>query len=174
MHEHRLLDSEHSKELFSYYGLAVYYSQALEQQLVNLLVLMKLTQGKISPEEELTNLYYKKLGSSLGQLVHEIQHNFDFSEEESILLNNIWKKRNYIVHDYFKERILETFTPEGRSQMIDELIEFKDQAQKLEYKLLHYTQVLINQLELEEETDQELTDEEWEDDDSADGDGNSK
>ncbi|WP_211745858.1 hypothetical protein [Paenibacillus sp. Marseille-Q4541] len=159
MQEHRLLDSEHSKELFSYYGLAVYYSQALEQQLVNLLVLMKLTQGKISPEEELTNLYYKKLSSSLGQLVHEIQHNFDFSEEESMLLNNIWKKRNYIVHDYFKERILETFTLEGRSQMIEELIEFKDQAQKLEHKLLYYTQILINQLELDEEMDQEAYEE---------------
>ncbi|MCM3782862.1 hypothetical protein M3231_07735 [Neobacillus mesonae] len=160
MQEHRLLESEHSKELFSYYGLAVYYSQALEQQLVNLLVLMKLTQGKISPEEELTSLYYKKLGNSLGQLVHEIQHNFAFTEEESALLNNIWKKRNYIVHDYFKERILETFTSEGRSQMIEELIEFKDQAQNLEQKLLYYTRELLNELELEEEDiDQDLNDE---------------
>lgn len=164
MQEHRLLDSEHSKELFSYYGLAVYYSQALEQQLVNLLVLMKLSQGKISPEEELTNLYYKKLSSSLGQLVHEIQHNFDFTEEESELLNNIWKKRNYIVHDYFKERILETFTPEGRSQMIEELIEFKDQAQRLEHKLLSYTQMLLHELELEDEAEEEEQEEELEDD----------
>lgn len=160
MQEHRLLDSEHSKELFSYYGLAVYYSQALEQQLVNLLVLMKLTQGKVSPEEELTSLYYKKLGNSLGQLVNEIQHNFAFTEEESALLNNIWKKRNYIVHDYFKERILETFSSEGRSQMIAELIEFKDQAQNLEQKLLYYTRELLNSLELEEEEiDQDPSDE---------------
>ncbi|MCM3128812.1 MULTISPECIES: hypothetical protein [unclassified Paenibacillus] len=162
MQEHRLLDSEHSKELFSYYGLAVYYSQALEQQLVNLLVLMKLTQGKVSPEEELTSLYYKKLGNSLGQLVNEIQHNFAFTEEESTLLNNIWKKRNYIVHDYFKERILETFSSEGRSQMIEELIEFKDQAQNLEQKLLYYTKELLNSLELEEEEiGQDSSDEEW-------------
>ena len=32
-----MLDSEHSRELFAYYGLAVYYGQALEQQLVDLI-----------------------------------------------------------------------------------------------------------------------------------------
>ena len=54
MKQSRLMDSDHSKELFAYFGLAVYYSQALEQQLANLLMLIKLSQGmclqkKISP-----------------------------------------------------------------------------------------------------------------------------
>ena len=53
MKQSRLMDSDHSKELFAYFGLAVYYSQALER-LANLLMLIKLSQGmclqkKISP-----------------------------------------------------------------------------------------------------------------------------
>ncbi|MDO7905737.1 hypothetical protein Q5741_04830 [Paenibacillus sp. JX-17] len=152
MIQHRLLDSEHSKELFAYFGLAVYYSQALEQQLVNLLVLTKLADGKDLSEAEIEDLYHRKLGSSLGQLVHEIRHNFEFTDEEVIQLNEIWKQRNYIVHDYFKKRIQETFSPAGRSRMIRELSNFKDRAQELEQKLQRYARDMYIALGQEEDT----------------------
>ncbi|MEC0173361.1 hypothetical protein P4H83_00585 [Paenibacillus favisporus] len=140
---------QQSKELFAYFGLAVYYSQALEQQLTNLLMLMKLSKGEVPSEEELTELYRRKLSSSLGQLVNEIRHHFPFTEEETLLLKEVWKQRNYIVHDYFKERIKETFTPDGRARMIRELTAFRDQAQELEQKLQRYTNELYVKLGLE-------------------------
>jgi hypothetical protein len=148
----RLLDSEQSREVFTYFGLAVYSSQALEQQLVNLLMLMKLSEGKIPSEEDFTELYQRKLSSSLGQLVQEIQHHFPFSEEETIQLKKIWKQRNYIVHDYFKERIQETFSPGGRSRMIRELTKFNDQAQILEKKLQGYSRELYRTLGLDDDS----------------------
>lgn len=145
----RLLDSEHSKDVFAYFGLAVYCSQALEQQLANLLMLMKLSEGRIPSEDDFTELYQRKLSSSLGQLVQEIQHYFPFSEEETIQLKEIWKQRNYIVHDYFKERIHETFSPAGRSRMIRELRNFTNQAQALERKLQGYSKELYIKLGLD-------------------------
>lgn len=151
MGKEKLLDSDHSKDVFAYFGLAVYYSQALEQQLANLLMLMKLSQGKIPSEEDFTELYQRKLSSSLGQLVQEIKHYFPFSEQENIQLNEVWKLRNYIVHDYFKERIHETFSPAGRSRMIRELTSFKDQAQALERKLQGYSRELYRTLGLEKD-----------------------
>ncbi|MWV43448.1 hypothetical protein GRF59_07360 [Paenibacillus sp. HJL G12] len=153
MKQTRLLDSEHSKELFAYFGLAVYYSQALEQQLVNLLMLMKISQGKVPTEEDLADLYHQKLSNSLGQLVNEIQHHFPFSEAETEQLKEVWKLRNYIVHDYFKERIQETFSPAGRSRMIRELTSFKQQAQDLERKLQKYTSELYVKLGLDQEAE---------------------
>ncbi|MDR0266656.1 hypothetical protein [Paenibacillus sp.] len=153
MKQTRLLDSDHSKELFAYFGLAVYYSQALEQQLVNLLVLMKISQGDIPSEEDVADMYYKKLSNSLGQLVNEIQHHFPFSPDETIQLKEVWKQRNYIVHDYFKERIQETFSPAGRSRMIRELTSFKVQAQDLERKLQKYTNEMYVKLGLDQESD---------------------
>lgn len=151
MKQARILDSEHSKELFAYFGLAVYYSQALEQQLTNLLLMMKLSKGNVPSEEDLTELYQRKLSNSLGQLVNEIQHHFPFTEEETVQLKKVWKERNYIVHDYFKERIQETFSPAGRSRMIRELSSFKDQAQALERKLQGYTNELYIKLGLDNE-----------------------
>lgn len=137
---------EQSKELFSYFGLAVYYSQALEQQLVNLIMLMKLSQGQQFSEADLSALYQRKLSNSLGQLVVEIKHKFSFSEEEAVQLTLLWKQRNYIVHDYFKKRIHDTFTADGRKEIIAELQLFSDQARKLESRLQHYARDLANQI----------------------------
>ncbi|WP_337032172.1 hypothetical protein [Paenibacillus illinoisensis] len=147
-----MLDSEHSRELFAYYGLAVYYGQALEQQLVNLILLMKLSQGKVVSDEDLEDLYERKMSSSLGQLIHEVKHHFTFSDEETRQLNELWKQRNSIVHHYFKERIHETFSPEGRSRMIKELEDFKSRAQELEISLQQYTGAWIAQLGLNAES----------------------
>ncbi|GGH60002.1 hypothetical protein ACN9MH_11405 [Paenibacillus silvae] len=147
-----MLDSEHSRELFAYYGLAVYYGQALEQQLVNLILLTKMSQGKVVTEEELEELYERKMSSSLGQLIHEARHHFTFSEEETDRLNELWQQRNRIVHHYFKERIHETFSPEGRSRMIKELDDFKERAQELEITLQQYTGAWIAELGLNAES----------------------
>ncbi|RUT29807.1 hypothetical protein EJP77_13370 [Paenibacillus zeisoli] len=144
------MDSGQAKELFSYFGLAVYYSQALEQQLANLIMLMKVADGKVPSEEDFTVLFQLKLSSSLGQLVREIQHNFSFSEEETEQLTRLWKQRNYIVHDYFKERIHETFSQVGRAAMIKELKAFKDEAQALELKLQRYSRHLYDQVKVED------------------------
>ncbi|WP_042207023.1 hypothetical protein [Paenibacillus durus] len=151
----QLPQSEHSKELFAYFGLAVYYCQALEQQLTNLLLLTKLSQGTLPSEAELTDLYQRKLGNSLGQLIKEIQHHFSFSEEETTQLHHVWKQRNYIVHDYFKERIQDTFTPAGRTRIIRELKRFKNKASALELKLQGYCSELYRKLGLEGKLDDE-------------------
>lgn len=128
MKDTQIPESEQSKELFAYFGLAVYYCQALEQQLTNLLLLTKLSRGKTPTDAEIAELYQRKLSNSLGQLIKEIQHHFPFSEEETSQLQAVWKERNHIVHDYFKERIQETFTPAGRAHMIRELEALQEQG----------------------------------------------
>ncbi|GIP21527.1 MULTISPECIES: hypothetical protein [Paenibacillus] len=144
------MDSSQAKELFSYFGLAVYYSQALEHQLANLIMLMKVADGKVFTEKDLEELFQLKLSNSLGQLVREIQHNFSFSTEETEQLTRLWKQRNYIVHDYFKERIHDTFTASGRAAMIEELKAFKDEARALECKLQQYSAQLYELVKVED------------------------
>ncbi|MFP4973810.1 hypothetical protein ACE6ED_00285 [Paenibacillus sp. CN-4] len=143
-------DNEQSKELFAYFGLAVYYSQALEQQLTNLLVLARLSDGDLPDESEIEELYQRKLGNSFGQLVKELEHYYPLSEDEGRELQRLWKQRNHIVHDYFKERIYDTFTPAGRAAMIRELKRFKNKAAAMEAKLQRYCNDLYLQLGSEE------------------------
>jgi len=80
-----------------------------------------------------------------------VAHHFPFSEKETAQLQEVWKERNHIVHDYFKERIQETFTPTGRTQMIRELKRFKNKARRLEIKLQGYCTEMYAKLGLEEE-----------------------
>ncbi|WP_229753282.1 hypothetical protein [Paenibacillus segetis] len=141
-----LKDNHQSRELFTYFGLAVYYSQALEQQLANLIMLMKISQGRMVSEEQFTENFQRKLSSSLGQLVNEIGHHFSFTDEETAQLKTLWKQRNYIVHDYFKQRIHDTFTEAGRALMITELQEFSAQARELEKKLQGYNVELYDNI----------------------------
>ncbi|WMT39096.1 hypothetical protein RE628_16460 [Paenibacillus sp. D2_2] len=149
MKENFVPGDENSKELFTYFGLAVYYSQALEQQLANLIMVMKVSQGDLQSAEQFNENFRKKLSSSLGQLVNEIQHHFSFTDEESTKLKAIWKQRNYIVHDYFKQRIHEAFDKQGREAMIVELRTFCDEARLMEIRLQEYTEQLFNQIDLE-------------------------
>ncbi|MNO14214.1 hypothetical protein D3C76_38570 [compost metagenome] len=147
-------DNQQSKDLFTYFGLAVYYSQALEQQLANLIMTIKLSKEDIGNEEKFTENFRKKLSSSLGQLVNEIQHHCSFSDEEMKELIAIWKQRNFIVHDYFKVNIHDTFTTEGRTEMIKELKAFSAQAERLYSRLQQYTVNLFNDMESIDEVEE--------------------
>lgn len=140
-----------SRELFSYFGLAVYYSQALEQQMANFIILIKVASGDMTSEAELKLHFDKKLSNSLGQLVREISHYFTFSPQEMELLKQIWKKRNFIVHDYFKQKIYATFSEAGRAEMIKELKHFCEDASKLQALLQQHTHHLYRKLDLDED-----------------------
>ncbi|MNO51300.1 hypothetical protein D3C76_416920 [compost metagenome] len=140
-------DNQQSKELLTYFGLAVYYSQALEQLLANLVMTMKLSKEDVYSEERFTENFRKRLSSSLGQLVKEIQQHFSFSDVEMNELIGIWKQRNFIVHDYFKVNIHDSFTADGRTAMIKELKDFSTRTEKLYSRLQRYNEQLLNDVE---------------------------
>lgn len=143
--------SKHSKEVFAYFGLAVYVSQVLEHQLASMIVLLKLSQGKVPTEQHFEELFERKFGSTLGQLVHEIKHTYSLTAAEIEELNEVWKQRNFIVHDFFKERIHDTFTEEGRNEIISELEQFRYRVQKLGQILEQYSHQFMQQIGVTEE-----------------------
>ncbi|MEX2416310.1 MAG: hypothetical protein WD424_09215 [Paenibacillaceae bacterium] len=132
-------ENEHSKEGYAYFGLAVYYVQVLEHQLVNMIVLLRKTQGKILKENDLDVLYARKFSNTMGQLINEIKQLFDLHSDEMDELKEILKVRNFIVHDYFKERIALTVTRTGRNEIINEFQVFVDRIKRLDKKLEKYS-----------------------------------
>lgn len=89
-------ENEHSKECYAHYGLAVFYSQVIEHQLVNMIVLLKKSQGVIPAEEEYEGLYDRKLSNTMGQLINEIKQVLHISNEDLLELKEVLKLRNYI------------------------------------------------------------------------------
>lgn len=60
----------------------MYYSQVLEHQLVNMIVLLKKSQGKIPTVEDYEALYDRKLSNTMGQLINEIKELFKLHDDE--------------------------------------------------------------------------------------------
>jgi len=145
-------ESEHSKESYAHFGLAVYYSQVLEHQLVNMIVLLKRSQGLLPTESDFETLYERKFSNTMGQLINEIKQLFQLHEDEINELKEILRQRNFIVHDFFKEKITLTFTRSGRDEMINELQEFVVRVRELDSRLVVYSKEILMELGITEET----------------------
>ncbi|WP_442600751.1 hypothetical protein [Paenibacillus sp. KN14-4R] len=158
MNQEEYDESEHYKESYAYFGLAVYHAQVLEQQLVNMIVLIKKSQGLIPTLDDYEALYERKLSNTMGQLINEIKQLFQLQDFEINELKEVLKLRNFIVHDYFKERIILTFSIAGRSEIINELNEFVERVRSLDARLVNYSRELHKRLGITEEMLEEEVD----------------
>ncbi|AFL99306.1 hypothetical protein Desde_0866 [Desulfitobacterium dehalogenans ATCC 51507] len=132
-------EDEHSKELYAYFGLAVFHAQVLEHQLVNMIVLMKYLQKEVITSNDIEQLYSRKLSNTMGKLINEIKQIFWLEDDEVKQHKTILEKRNFIVHDYFKDRIALAYSKDGRDSMIIELKDFIEQAKITDNKLERFT-----------------------------------
>lgn len=129
-------DDEQHKEVYAYFGLAVYNAQVLEHQLINMLILMKVANKEKVSIAEIDNLFDRYFLKTMGQLFHELVKTYTLSENEKIELREVLRSRNYIVHDYFKEKIWLIVTQKGRESIIKELISFNNGLKKMDKRLV--------------------------------------
>jgi len=144
-------EDEHSKELYAYFGLAVFHAQVLEHQLVNMIVLMKYLQKEVISSNEIEQLYSRKLSNTMGQLINEIKRIFWLKDDEVKQLKKVLKKRNFIVHDYFKDQIALAYSKDGRDSMIIELKDFIEQAKIIDNKLERFTDDMSSEVGITKE-----------------------
>lgn len=149
-------ENEHSKEYYAHFGLALYYSQVLEHQLVNMIVLLKRSQGLLPTESDFDSLYERKFSNTMGQLINEIKQLFQLTVDEINELKEILKQRNFIVHDFFKEKITLTFSRTGKDQIINELQEFVERVRNMDARLVVHSKEILEKLKI---TDEILEDE---------------
>ncbi|MGO4185284.1 hypothetical protein AB4Z17_29370 [Paenibacillus sp. TAF43_2] len=144
-------ENEHSKECYAHFGLSIYYAQVLEHQLVNMIVVLKLSQGLLPCENDLDTIYERKFSKTMGHLINEIKQLFLLQTEEVDELKEILRLRNFIVHEYFKEKITLTFSRSGKDEMINELKEFVERVQALDEKLVVYSNELHEKIGITQE-----------------------
>lgn len=139
--------SEHVKEVYARYGLAVYMSQVLEYGIVIGFIILDLIPSKRhrakSKEEwrqmvdEFTDGHFKK---TMGRLITELKMVAQVPKELEDRLEKALKLRNRLVHRYFRERDAEFLSYAGRELMLQELGEarnlFKEVDEKLEQILI--------------------------------------
>lgn len=122
--------SEHSKTVYAHFGLAMFLAQVLEHGLVNALGFVELLPtraGNPVPrkqwEAEFESFFERNFETTLGKMIQNLKAATTIPSDLETVLAAALTKRNYLAHNYFRERDAAFITEEGREKMIKELQE---------------------------------------------------
>jgi len=133
-----LLDAEsyQIKEVYAHFGLAMFMAQGLEQTLAIALATVygpgtqRITRTQY---DDLLKLNFRK---TLGMLINQIRKTVELTEELEQMLSEALEKRNWLAHDYFRERAVVFNDENGRDSMIKELKETADFIEDVDYRFM--------------------------------------
>lgn len=129
------LDSEsyQVREVYAYFGLAMYWAQCLEQSIfLNLLVFEhfpKAIPTYTTPEawaESLDQYEARELSQTMGKLIRRLRDAGQSTALIEQLLDHALKSRNWLAHGFFSDRALDFVSPDGRVRMLEELDTLRD------------------------------------------------
>jgi len=155
--------SEHCKEVYAYFGLAMYGAQCVESSIIQMLIFCDLyeKEAKIyqsqSEWEAKFDAFDEQLSKkTMGRLVGHLKllNVMDLKTEE--LLVTALKQRNFLAHRYFPERSMDFVSHSGREKMIKELSEFVDFFHKIENMLNPLTMEIAKKYGLTEKILEEM------------------
>lgn len=138
--------NEHSKTVYAHFGLAMFLAQVLEHGLVNALVFVELLPtraGNPVPhkqwEAEFESFFERNFETTLGKMIRNLKAATTVPTDLETVLAAALTKRNYLVHNYFRERDVAFLTEEGRDKMIKELQDAQELFSSADNKLTEAT-----------------------------------
>lgn len=114
-------DEDNHKDIYAYFGRTIYYAQVLEHGIVNAMAVCKLSQGLSFTRSDIDPFMDNQFQKTLGTLIKNLRKIMPISHELEGSLSIALNKRNWLVHNYFRERATDNLTYEGRQKMIAEL-----------------------------------------------------
>jgi hypothetical protein len=119
-------EDDHHREVYAHYGLAMYCAQVLEHELANFVVVSRSIAGAFASHEEREALWAELFGSTMGRQLRHALAESRLDNDQVEALERALKARNFLAHDYFRERIGKLESERGRNEMIEELDEIRD------------------------------------------------
>jgi hypothetical protein len=112
---------EHVREVYAWFGLAVYCGQVLEHGVVNAMVTLRLPKRERFTRGDIDMFMDRQFEKTLGRLIKELQAEMPLPADLEESLRKALETRNWLCHDYFRERAVEFMTEAGRNGMLAEL-----------------------------------------------------
>lgn len=111
-------DDNKAKEIYAFFGNAIYFSQVVEQQAINMLAIYKQVTNKLTTKEQVESLWdnYDYGTRTLGVLINEIKQQYELTDEDFLELKKYLKLRNYITHDYYRHNIELFYSESGKKE----------------------------------------------------------
>jgi hypothetical protein len=123
-------ESEQIKEVYAYFGLAIYTAQVLEHQIVNMFVATKLHERHKISREDVDAIFDERFSQTMGKLIKDLKTIYKLSDTIIEQLDNALKTRNMLIHRYFREKVTQFSTIEGRLEMVRELDKVRQNFEK--------------------------------------------
>ncbi|MGI2178423.1 hypothetical protein [Shewanella frigidimarina] len=120
--------SEHCKEVYAYYGLAMYRAQCVEQSIIQMLIFCDLYERMSKPQicreewEAKFDSFDKEVSDkTMGRLIGHLKSLNVIQPSTEQLLASALKERNFLAHSYFPAKAMDFMSEPGRNEMISGL-----------------------------------------------------
>jgi hypothetical protein len=131
------------RQVYAKFGAAMFQGQALEHEIVNLIVWSGVSDGTYSSYKETQTANVKMFSETMGVLKQVlISRRIDLANLEDDLVRAVGL-RNFLAHSYFRERAAAFITHEGRERMIAELDSSIEFFIKVDAELTSFTREII-------------------------------
>jgi hypothetical protein len=121
-------EDEQIKDVYARFGLAIYFAQVLEHGIVNALLVLGLipTRRHLAPSKEdwakeVDAFMDRHFEDTMGRLMNSLRSITTLGDDLESLLRKALGKRNWLVHDFFRERAEEFNSGAGRQEMLKEI-----------------------------------------------------
>ncbi|ASF49140.1 hypothetical protein [Methylophaga nitratireducenticrescens] len=120
-------DIELRKEMFAWYGAAMYAAQLFEVELVTLLLGLKRLRDPDTDLDEYDDLDALLSRKTLGALLKELEKHCVLELEFKDMLIGYRDQRNFLAHEFFYARANDMRSREGFERLTEELQEVEHQ-----------------------------------------------
>ncbi len=159
LEEYKTVDENGKNRLvYAYFGLAIYFSQVLEETFSIMLWTDRVFKKKIKTNKEVNEIIdaIENSKKTMGVFINEVKHSYSLTEKLTTDLRTILEKRNYLVHKYFKIEIQKCYSDLGRKEMLEYFGSFIDQSKSIDFKLNKYYSTHIEKMGFTKEKIEEL------------------
>lgn len=159
LEEYRNEDNDGKYRLiYTYFGLAIYFSQVLEETFSIMLWTNRIFKDKAKTNKEVNDIIdtIENSRKTMGVFINEVKQTYTLTEDITRDLKSILEKRNYLVHKYFKLEIQKCYSDLGRKEMLEYFGNFIDEAQKIDSELNFYYSKYTKKMGLTQEKIEEL------------------
>lgn len=150
--------SDQVKEVYAYYGLAMYWAQCLEQSIFQHLLFLDHFPRAIKtykdPQQwanDFDEYESREMKQTMGKLIRRLREAGQPTKEIESALEEALKVRNWLAHGYFSDRAIQFTVSSGRQEMLIELESLYGVLQNCASLIDAVTQPVIQKMGLTEE-----------------------
>lgn len=109
------------KTVYALFGLAIYKANVLEHSLVNLLAFTKIITAREQGEQLIRDPWTQGFKDMMGKLIKRAEAHTSAHPEVIDDLTSSLKRRNFLVHNFWRERIPDIISEAGRVKLCADL-----------------------------------------------------